>query len=53
MYDDHQTIKAKLLKLGFNKDIEVDIQGEEKGNQQILIKFYNQTKQNDLQVVGQ
>jgi len=33
MYDDDKSIKAKLLKLGYSKDIQVDIEGEQKGNQ--------------------
>lgn len=48
MYDDDKTIKAKLMKLGYSKDIQVSIEGEEKGNQQVLITFHNQTKQNNL-----
>lgn len=48
MYDDCKTIKAILMKLNYTKDIQVSIEGEEKGNQQVLITLYNQTKQNDL-----
>ncbi len=44
MYDDSASIKRKLMKMGYSKDIQVSVTGQSEGDQQVLIEFKNQTK---------